>query len=162
MSAKFVIMGIGNWLLSDDGVGVHAAQMLAQDPPPGVEVVDAGTDALSALSFMEDAARVLLIDAVEGGHPPGTIQCLTEDDLALRRGANAAHAASVLASRHLLSPGAMWPQFVILGVEPGSMHYGMALSPTVAAALPQVIRLSRDIVNTWTADTFHPQQGMPT
>lgn len=156
MNEKHVIMGIGNWLLSDDGVGVHAAQALAKAPPPGTLVVDAGTDTLSALSFLEDAKRVLLIDAVQGGNAPGTIRCFTESDLSLRQGVSTAHAVSLLASRHLLPPGAEWPEFQILGVEPALMTYGMELSPAVASALPQVTRLSREIVAAWRTETFHP------
>ena len=157
MNDKIVIMGIGNWLMSDDGVGVHAAQALALDPPRGALVVDAGTDVLSALSFLEDAARVLLIDAVRGGGVPGTVRCLAEGDLSLPAGGvNTAHTVSLLAGRHLLPPGADWPEFLILGVEPATLTYGMELSPAVAAALPQVTRLSREIVESWRTETVHP------
>ena len=156
MSDNIVIMGIGNWLRSDDGVGVHAAQALAKDPPPGALVVDAGTDALSALSFLEDAAHVLVIDAVQSGGKPGTIRRLTESDLLRHAHATTAHTVSLLASRHLLPPGSAWPQFLILGVEPASLTYGMELSPEVAAALPQVTGLSREIVAAWSAETIHP------
>ena len=155
MNDKIVIMGIGNWLMSDDGVGVHAAQVLALDPPPNTVVVDAGTDSLSALAFLEDAARVLLIDAVQSGREPGTIRSLTEKDLLPREGVTTAHVGSLLASRHLLPPGAVWPEILILGVEPASMTYGMELSPAVAAALPQVTRLSREIVESWRTEKFH-------
>jgi len=156
MSENIVIMGIGNWLRSDDGVGVHAAQALAQDPPPGARVVDAGTDALSALAFLEDAAHVLLIDAVRSGSAPGTIRRFTEGDLSGPARASTAHTVSLLASRHLLPPDAAWPQFLILGVEPASLAYGMELSPAVAAALPQVTGLSREIVAAWRAENVHP------
>ncbi len=156
MNGKIVIMGIGNWLRSDDGVGVHAAQALTQNPPPGTQVVDAGTDVLSALAFLEDAERVLLIDAVQGGKEPGTVRCLTERDLAQPGSVNTAHTVSVLAGRHLLPPEATWPEFLILGVEPATLTYGMELSPAVAAALPQVIRLSTEIVESWKTNIIHP------
>jgi hydrogenase maturation protease len=157
MNQNIVIMGIGNWLMSDDGVGVHAAQSLALDPPPGALVVDAGTDALSALSFLEGATHVLLIDAVRGGGVPGAIRRFAEHDLSARQGVNTAHAVSLLASRHLLPPGADWPEFLILGIEPASMTYGMELSPAVADALPEITRLSREIVEFWRNETFHSQ-----
>ena len=156
MNDKIVIMGIGNWLMSDDGVGVHAAQALALDPPPGARVVDAGTDVLSALSFLEGAARVLLIDAVRGGGEPGAVRRLTEGDLSSPGSGSTAHTVSLLAGRHLLPPGAPWPEFLILGVEPATLAYGMELSPAVAAALPRVTRLSREIVESWRTETVHP------
>lgn len=155
MTGQIVIMGIGNWLSTDDGVGVHAAQSLAQDPPPDTLVVDAGTDVLSALSFLENAARVLLIDAVRCGSEPGTVRCFTESDLLMPERVHTAHTVSLLASRHLLPPGADWPEFLILGVEPASMTYGMDLSPAVAAALQHVTRLSREIVESWRTETIH-------
>lgn len=153
MNARTVIMGVGNWLLSDDGVGVHAAQALAQDPPPGVEVVDAGTDALSALPFFEQADHVLIIDAVRAGGRPGTVRRLTERDLAAQPAPTTVHAVNVLAGRHLISSGATWPQVLILGVEPAVLDYGMSLSPAVAAALPDVTRISREIVAAWKRET---------
>lgn len=156
MDKNIVIMGIGNWLLSDDGVGVHAAQSLAQDPPPGALVVDAGTDALSALAFLADSSRVLLIDAVRSGSEPGTIRRFTERDLSQPGSIQTSHTVHILASRHLLPPGAAWPEFHILGVEPASLTYGMELSPAVASALPRVTRLSREIVSAWTSEPTHP------
>jgi len=150
-----IIMGIGNWLSTDDGVGVHAAQALAEDPPADTLVVDAGTDVLSALAFLENAARVLLIDAVQFGGSPGTVRRFTESDLRLSEPVHTAHTLSLLASRHLLPPGTEWPEFHIIGVEPASMRYGMELSSAVAAALPQVTLLSREIVESWKTETTH-------
>jgi hydrogenase maturation protease len=139
--------------MSDDGVGVHAAQALAQDPPPGTTVVDAGTDALSALAFLEGASHVLLIDAVQGGGEPGTVRRLTESELSPRQGLNSAHAVSLLASRHLFPPDADWPEFAILGVEPATMTYGMELSPAVSSAMPGIKRLCHEIVTGWRMET---------
>ena len=156
MNEKIVIMGVGNVLLSDDGVGVHAAQALAQDPPPGAEVVDAGTDALSALPYFEQADRMLIIDAVCAGGRPGTIRQLAESDLAVQQSIPSIHAVNLLASRHLMSPGATWPNILILGVEPAVLDYGMELSSSVAAALPQITQLCRVIVEAWRTKKVYP------
>ncbi len=156
MSEKIVIMGVGNWLLTDDGVGVHAAQALALDPPPGSVVVDAGTDALSALPFFEQAERMLIIDAVRAGGLPGTIRRFTENELAQQQSLTTVHAVNLLVSRYLMAPGAAWPAILVLGVEPDVLDYGMELSPAVAAALPTVTRLSREIVESWRLEMRHP------
>ena len=147
MKHDLVIFGIGNLLLSDDGVGVHAARLLAADPPPGTEVVDAGTDFLSALPYLEQARRALIIDAVQGGGAPGTLYRLTEDDLAPQH-ARTAHATNLLAARNLLAPGAA-PDILVLGIEPDTLDYGMELSPAVAAALPCVIAQARALALDW-------------
>jgi hydrogenase maturation protease len=154
MNDKIVIMGVGNWLMTDDGVGVHAAQLLAKDPPPGTEVIDAGTDALSALPYFEQADRMLIIDAVCSGSSPGTIRQLGEHDLAAHRGLPSIHAVNLLFCRRLMSPGSLWPEIRILGVEPDILDYGMDLSPLVADALPRVTQLSREIVETWRKQTL--------
>jgi hydrogenase maturation protease len=159
MNAKFVILGIGNLLRSDDGVGVHAAQALARNPPPGADVVDAGTDALSALPFFEQAERMLIIDAVHSGAAPGTVTLWAERDLAPLPERATVHALNLLAARHLLPPGAPWPEVTVLGVEPAVLDYGLTLSPPVAAALPHVERRCHDIVHAWLIDQETHQPG---
>ncbi|MCX7009716.1 MAG: hydrogenase maturation protease [Kiritimatiellaeota bacterium] len=151
MKHDLVIFGIGNLLMSDDGVGVHAARALASAPPPGAEVVDAGTDFLSALPYLENARRVLVIDAVRGGGAPGTLYHLTEDDLAPQHD-RSAHATSLLAARNLLAPSAT-AEVRILGIEPDVLDYGMELSPAVAAALPRVVAQARELAMNWQTES---------
>lgn len=149
MTPKIVILGVGNLLRSDDGVGVHAAQALAANPPPGAEVVDAGTDVLSALPFLAQADCAVIIDALQAGGAPGTVRLMREADLAGLHGTVTAHAVNILAARHLFDRDAVWPELAILGVEPDALGYGMTLSPAVAAALPLVEQRCREIVATW-------------
>jgi hydrogenase maturation protease len=73
-----VVVGVGNTILSDDGVGVHAARLLQHDPrvPAGVTILDGGTLGLELLPYVSDASRVLFLDAVNSGakcpeHSPG-------------------------------------------------------------------------------------------
>lgn len=149
LTPRIVILGVGNLLMSDDGVGVHAAQALAAAPPPGTTVVDAGTDVLSALSFLEQADRALIIDALRAGGAPGTIRLMRETDITALAAGATAHAVNLLAARHLFPREAAWPDVSILGVEPDSLDYGTALSPAVAAALPLVAHRCRAIVASW-------------
>lgn len=149
MSEALLILGIGNLLMSDDGVGVHAAQELARHPPAGACVVDAGTDYLSALSFIESAQRVLILDAVHRGSDPGTIHRLSESDLIPRPNGSGAHATSILEARRLLAPDAAWPEITVLGVEPLLLDYGMTLSNPVAQALPRLVARVREIISSW-------------
>ena len=143
MECNWVIMGVGNLLMSDDGVGIHAVRELSRQPIPGVEIVDAGTDYLSALPYIEKARRVLILDAVRGGGRPGTIHRLSEQDVLPRPFGGSAHATSIMEARRLLSPGAAWPDITVLGVEPAVLDYGMELSPPVADALPGLVALAR-------------------
>ena len=71
---NIVILGIGNILLSDEGVGVHVANELAKmDLPPDVTVVEGGTDGFRLLNIITEADRLIVIDAVRGGSEPGSI-----------------------------------------------------------------------------------------
>ena len=71
MDGEWVILGVGNLLMSDDGVGIHAVRELLRDPPAGARIVESGTDFLSALPILESARRVLVLDAVRGKGAPG-------------------------------------------------------------------------------------------
>jgi hydrogenase maturation protease len=149
MDENWVILGVGNLLMSDDGVGIHAVRELAHRPPAGVCVADVGTDYLSALPFLEGARRVLVLDAVQGRGAPGSIYWLGSADIELRPAGGSAHATSVLEARRFLPPGAAWPDVTVLGVEPFRLEYGLTLSEPVARALPRLVALARKILISW-------------
>lgn len=72
---KILIMGIGNYLMADEGVGVHAAEQLHQmDWPENVSVLDGGTGGFHLLEYFENHDHVILIDATLDGREPGTIR----------------------------------------------------------------------------------------
>jgi hydrogenase maturation protease len=152
MDGNLLILGVGNLLMSDDGVGIHAVRELQLDPPPGVTLADVGTDYLSALPFMERASRVLILDAVQGRGAPGTIYRLAPEDVELRPVGGSAHATSVLETRRLLAPQAAWPEITVLGIEPFCLNFGLALSPPVAQTLPRLVAMAREIISNWQTD----------
>ncbi len=77
MQNSLLIMGIGNYLMGDEGVGVHAAERMQQTTlPPGVDVVDGGTGGFHLLSYFEKYPRVILVDATLDSNPAGTIRLI--------------------------------------------------------------------------------------
>ena len=78
-----VVLGLGNILLTDDGAGVHAAQVLAQrlQPAEGVRIIDAGTLSFTLLPYLEDADNLIVLDAAQFGAPPGTVRCLESETM---------------------------------------------------------------------------------
>src|SRR5512139_197144 len=74
-----LVLGIGNLIMTDDGVGVRVVQQLAEKYrfPPGVRLLDGGTLGLDLLPQLEGVERLLIVDAVEAGGPPGTTLRLT-------------------------------------------------------------------------------------
>ena len=81
--SRLLILGLGNLLCTDDGVGPVAAQAIAETRvvPEGVQVLDGGTLGLSLLPYLEDAERAILVDAIEIDAPPGTLVRLEGDEV---------------------------------------------------------------------------------
>lgn len=73
-SKKTLVLGLGNLLMGDEGVGVHVVRALARRVLPcGVECLDGGTGGFTLLGPLEDADHIVLVDAAADGHPPGTV-----------------------------------------------------------------------------------------
>ena len=139
-----LVLGVGNSLLADEGVGVHVIRALeAQGCPPGVEFLDIGTGALDIIDFLADREKVIIIDAVKGDGEPGTIYRFTPDDMMIP--------SQTLMSVHQLDiPGILNianltncapQQVVIFGIEPKRIDWSLELSPEVAAVVTRVIEL---------------------
>ena len=131
-----VVLGIGNLLLCDEGVGVHVVRALEQGGlPEDVEAVEAGVAFLDVLPFLEKADAIVVVDAMEGGGAPGTVyrvpfeECLHPEMLASLHGFDL--------SRVLYMAGnARNPEVTVFGVEPERIAWGTELSPVVQRSLP--------------------------
>jgi hydrogenase maturation protease len=139
-----LILGVGNLLLSDEGVGVHIAQrMMHMNLPPEVHVVEGGTDGFGLVSVILEADRMILIDAVKGGGQPGSIyrfdihDCPPYPDLFK----TSVHQISILEVINLSSLIGSTPRTTIIGVEPHCLDMGMELSPQIEAKIPTIIQL---------------------
>ena len=142
--ANVLILGIGNLLLSDEGVGVHAVRCLAQrELPPGVEVLDGGTSGADLVDHLDGRTKVVVIDAASGDGPPGTVYRCEARELIEQEGSLSLHEFGLADSLHMAERLGCAPQRVIvLGVQPATMEPGLDLSPEVAAVLPGIIRLA--------------------
>src|SRR4051812_37897622 len=99
------VVGYGNPLCGDDGVGVAVVRRLAETgPPPGVALFEGGVGGLATLGFFDGCRRAVLVDAMRTGEPPGTVQRLT-----WRPGAGAP------ASLHMLGVGGVLAAALALG-----------------------------------------------
>ncbi len=147
-TGRILVVGVGNELLSDDGVGVHAARELQREPMPGVTVVEIGTAILHGLPFIEEADRVLVIDAAKGGQPPGTMYLFEPRESAWGGTAKSIHALGLWEAARLLLVGKA-PPITVLGVEPASFQLGLTLSAPVHAALPRLVSLARETIAQW-------------
>jgi hydrogenase maturation protease len=133
-----LILGLGNLLLSDEGVGVHVARVLAdRNLPSGVSVVEAGTAFLDVLPEIEKADRIVIVDAMEGGGVPGSVyrvpfqQCRHPEMLASLHGFDMSRVL-FMAGNHRA------PEVTVFGVEPARIEWGTEVSPAVQRVLPMI------------------------
>ena len=140
MTGSILVLGIGNLLMADDGVGVRVAQGLASRYrfPAGVTVLDGGTLGLDLLPRLEGVERLLVVDAVETGDKPGTMVRLTGGDIPLALETKVS--PHQMGLKDLLTVAALQGniprEMVLWGVQPASIDLDMALSPSVAEKLP--------------------------
>lgn len=136
---KILVLGLGNLLLADEGVGVHAAQaLLKSELPDEVTVRDIGTAILDAIFDLEEADFVIVVDAVKANGDPGTIYRIPFDEMARPECIASMHGFDL--SRVLaLSERKTCPDVLVIGVEPGRIDWGLELSPAVAEAFPALL-----------------------
>ncbi len=139
---RTAIVGVGNILMRDDGVGVHVArELLEADLPGDVEVTDAGTSADAAFS-LESSDRVIVVDAARLGGSPGTVYRLTVDEAAAAsEGVRSCHDMGLIQTLRIATAASSCPKVLILGVEPKEIDWGLGLTEDVAAAVPRVIEI---------------------
>jgi len=143
VSAPFVI-GIGNILLRDEGVGVRVVVELERRfadgrlaAPPGTRFIDGGTLGLDLLPMLADASALVLVDAVNLGRPPGTVSVLRgaeiEGTLAGHVSPHQVGVADLVAAARLM--GVMPRDSSLVGIQPAEIDIGLDLTPQVEAAL---------------------------
>jgi hydrogenase maturation protease len=151
--SQTLVLGVGNILLQDEGVGVRVVEQLREGCvlPEEIQVLDGGTMGLDLLYYLEGVERLLVIDAVDAGQPPGTILRLTGDEIPALLGRKLSPhqigLADLLSVAELrdLTPG----QVILIGVQPASLETGLDLSPTIRARLPAIVEMVIKEVRNW-------------
>ncbi len=139
---KTKVIGLGNILLGDDGVGVHVVDELrGMRLPAGVEVLDGGSCGLGLLTLMEGAEQVSIVDALDCGQKPGSLIKLDPQQFKLREREEipSSHHLSLLQTLELADVLGYRQRVLIIGVAPENLGPGTHLSQQVQAAIPQVI-----------------------
>lgn len=144
---KIAIIGVGNLLQRDDGVGIWAVEELKkQNLPENIEVYDAATDPMTVLEAMDNKDKAIIIDAFTGGNKPGTIyKCRIEDLNLDEEEINveiSLHGISFLdvikTAKHAFN---LPKEIVIIGVEPAVIETGMELSEELSKRMPDLIKV---------------------
>jgi hydrogenase maturation protease len=147
-----LVLGVGNILVQDEGIGVHALEWLqAHYACPNVTMIDGGTMGLDLLHYLEGIDHLLILDAIEAGKAPGDITILTGDDVPAFLGTKISpHQIGVqdlLATAQL--KGYTPPEVVILGVQPAQLGVGLEMSPVVSAQVEPLARLALVQLKKW-------------
>jgi len=142
--APRLVLGLGNVLLKDEGVGVRVVEALRALPlPPGIDLCDGGTASLALLDVLDGRQKIVVVDAVDTGAVPGTIVRLTAADFLARPAVRVSlhelgFAETLQAAQRMgLTPA----ELVILGVQPRTVACGLDLSPQLAARIPHLVDL---------------------
>ncbi len=142
---RVVILGVGNILLTDEGVGVYAVNELMSryDLPEEVEVIDGGTSGMDCLDQISEADHLLIADAMRSKKEPGTITRLSGSEIpAFFKTRISPHQVGISDMLAALNFHGLMPKNIVLfGVEPISFATAMELTPPIAAILPQVVEL---------------------
>jgi len=135
---KFVL-GIGNTLFRDEGIGCQVIDALAEIQLPDVELIDAGT-CPDAWQFIEDTDKLIIIDAVKYGGMPGQIYHFHLEDITLeQKPLLSVHDMGFVDNLRLMRLWRNIGETIIIGIEPKEITWGLELSPELQYKMPQII-----------------------
>ncbi len=150
---RILVLGLGNLLRRDEGLGIRALWQLRDRValPAEVRLVDGGTLGLELLSYLEDADRVLVLDAAVTEGPPGTLLRLQGDDVpaffGMRSSPHEVGLPDLLAVTRLR--GTAPREIVLLGMQPDTIELGWELSETVEARLDALVAAAVEELRSW-------------
>ncbi|NOX20312.1 MAG: hydrogenase maturation protease [Nitrospirae bacterium] len=152
------IVGIGNTLMRDDGIGVFALQELQRRYrfPERVELIDGGTKGLELLPYLEDKSRLLFIDAVNFGKEPGYIGEIDKDRVAeyfnTKLSVHQIALPDMLGAGRLL--GTLTEDIYLIGIQPESIEMGYGLTETLKGHLDRFLDTIVNKLKEWGVDVF--------
>lgn len=156
---RTVVLGVGSPLMGDDGVGVAAVELLRQALAPAADVafLDGGTWGMQLLPEIEDAGRLLVLDAIYDGQTPGTVVRLEKSELPRllyqKVSPHQIDLREVFAVAELR--GTFPPEAVALGVEPEIVELQEGFSPAVERAMPVLLEAAVAQLRSWGHDVTH-------
>jgi hydrogenase maturation protease len=152
--AAVTVLGVGNPIMGDDAVGLELlAAVRAARPDPRVDYLDGGTGGMELLPDVEDAERLLILDAV-AGTAPGAVAHVRGDQisrlLSIRLSPHQVGLLDVLAAARLL--GREPAVLEVVGITPGSVELRLGLTPEVAGAVDAAAALAVEVLDRWLAE----------
>jgi len=142
---KVAVVGVGNVLLKDEGIGVHVARALREEfgtDRTDIEIIDGGTSP-DVFLLLEGVRKLILVDAVKGGGNPGSIYRFHPDDIIPEgKYVISAHQIGLLEGLRMLEYSGFKPEsIVIIGVEPKEIDWGLELTTELSEKLPEILKV---------------------
>lgn len=164
MGVKILVLGIGNRLLADEGVGIVAMRELQVrfGAREDIDFLDGGTLSFTLAVPISECAALLVIDAAELGAAPGTVRSFEGEEMDRFLGGNRKSSVHEVGLLDLMSISRLtghWPERrALIGIQPALVAWGETLTPEVAAALPEVCENAAEIIGRF---AVHADSAMP-
>jgi hydrogenase maturation protease len=139
---RVVVIGVGNLLMKDEGIGIHALKALREFAlPRNIELIDGGTSP-DLIACTGNCEKLIIIDAARAGGEPGSIYRFSPEDLSAEPEALAsAHELGVPQNLALMSLLGHQPsEIIIIGIEPGEISPGLELSAGLRQKMPDIVK----------------------
>ncbi|MCF7804442.1 MAG: HyaD/HybD family hydrogenase maturation endopeptidase [Candidatus Marinimicrobia bacterium] len=159
-----LVLGVGNLLMQDEGVGIHAIRALEEryQFEPAVDLVDGGTAGLELIDKLDGREKVLIVDAVDFDLAPGSIVKLgngqVQSQLKEKMSLHHLGLTDVLSAAELLDIRP--PAIHLIGVQPDSMEVALELSPKMRSVFPQVLEAVVAQLGEWGVEAVEATEGI--
>ncbi|MFO7751327.1 MAG: HyaD/HybD family hydrogenase maturation endopeptidase [Desulfobacteraceae bacterium] len=142
---KLLVLGVGNTLLMDEGIGVHAVhELLKEQWPQTVDFIDGGTFTQDIFYLFQEYEKVLVLDIVRAGKAAGTMYDLREEELRKdEKQPLSLHDIDLLDSLDMAALKGNKPELFFLGIEPETIDWGMELTPALQERYPEFLKVIR-------------------
>jgi hydrogenase maturation protease len=152
---KTLVLGIGNTLLSDEGIGVHVTQQLQSMLPVSddIEILDGGTLSFTLACPIEDADALIVVDAAQLKSSPGTLKIFegeAMDAFLLGNRKSSVHEVGLTDLMSIAMLAGHWPERrALVAIQPEKVDWGDMPTPQVAAAVPAACEHIRTLIGEW-------------
>lgn len=147
------ILGLGNILMTDEGVGVHTVNEFEKryEVPSYVEIIDGGAAGLDLIPFIEGREKVLMVDAVNFDQPPGHIGTLVNDAIPVKLATKASmHHLGLMDVLSIVKLSGNYPREVcIIGIQPKSLELGLDMTPEICDKKEKLIERITEKLSEW-------------
>lgn len=154
-SRNTLILGIGNPLMTDDGIGVHVARLLADDPerPADVKCLDGGTLGYLLVGEINAASNLIVIDAAQLDSPPGTVAVFENDDMDRFLNAHPNRSVHEVGLADLMTMALLADRLperrALIAVQPRETGWGTEFSVDVAHSVPKLRKKTWELLASW-------------